>query len=79
MPGHHRAWAKLPITKRDTHATLSRGHTVSATGFGVQTGRGHWQLVLEAKRALPRGSYTLALRSRHKGRSVTHRERLVLR
>ena len=70
---------KLPVTKRDTRAVLSRGHTVPATGFGVKTGRGHWQLVLQAERALRRGRYTLALRSRHKGRSVTHRERLVLR
>ncbi len=71
--------AKLPITKRDTRATISRGDTVSATGFAVPTGRGHWQLVLQARRALPRGSYTLTLRSHHKGRSVAHRKRLMLR
>ncbi len=71
--------AKLPITKRDTHATLSRGRTVFATGFAVKTGNGHWQLVLQARRKLRRGSYTLVLRSRHKGRSVTHRAQVLIR
>jgi hypothetical protein len=71
--------SKLPITKRDTRATLSRGRTVFATGFAVKTGNGHWQLVLQARRKLRRGSYTLVLRSRHKGRSVTHRAQVLIR
>jgi hypothetical protein len=69
----------LPITERDTRAKLSQSHKVSATGFAVPTGHGRWQLVLQAKRKLRRGSYTLVLRSRHHRRSVTHRERLLLR
>ena len=71
--------AKLPITKRDTRATLSRGRTVFATGLAVKTGNGRWQLVLQARRKLRRGSYTLVLRSRHKGRSVTHRAQVLIR
>ena len=70
---------KLPIKKRDIRATLSRGRTVFATGFAVKTGNGHWQLVLQRKRKLRPGSYTLTLRRRHKSRWVTHRELLIIR
>ena len=59
--------------------TLSRGRTGFATGLAITLGNGGVELILQPKRQLPRGSYTLVLRSRHKGHSVTHCERLTLR
>jgi hypothetical protein len=69
---------KLRVTKHDIRATITRGHRRVASGYAVRTGPGHWQLVVQAKHKLRHGRYRLALRSRHKGRSITRHETLIL-
>ena len=64
-------------TSSDT-ATITRGHTVYATGASIATVDGHRQLLLERLRTLRAGRYTLTLRSHSHGRWSTHRETITI-
>ncbi len=59
-------------------ASLSRAQIVYASGVGVATDAGRWQLLLQDRRTLRRGSYTLTLRSPQDGRWVTHRRSITI-
>lgn len=59
-------------------ASLARAHMVYASGVGVAMGAGRWQLLLQDRRTLRRGSYTLTLRSPQNGRWVTHRKSITI-
>jgi hypothetical protein len=69
---------KFTVAGATVHATISRAHTVYATGASVPTGHGGTQLVLNQLRPLRPGRYTLSLRSRHGRRWTTWRTAITI-
>ncbi len=65
---------KFTTTGQVVHATISRGRVVYASGESVRVGGGSSALMLNDKRRLKRGSYTLVLRSSHR----VHRMRISI-
>jgi sugar lactone lactonase YvrE len=59
-------------------ATVSRAGVSYATGVAVPTGPGRWQLVLDDKRILRPGRYTLTLTTRHGRRRTLEREAITI-
>ena len=59
-------------------ASVSRGTTVYATGTRASLGGGRSQLLLTQSRQLRAGRYTLTLRSRRNGRTITRRETITI-
>ena len=74
-----RASFKLQGTGIAARVSVQRGHTVYATGTGIESSGGTDKLVLATRRALTPGSYTLELRRRLGGRWLTEREQISLR
>jgi virginiamycin B lyase len=55
---------KFTSTAGDVGASISRAGVIYATGLGIPTGHGHWQLVVTHRiRTLRSGRYTLTLRT----------------
>jgi hypothetical protein len=69
---------KFTTTGAADRASITRGRVLYATGSGVATSSGHWQLVLVDVRPLGRGRYTLTLRSSHERRNVTRRIEIMI-
>jgi hypothetical protein len=69
---------KFTLAGATVHATISRAHTVYATGASVPTGHGGTQLVLNQLRPLRPGRYTLSLRSRRGRQWITHRTQITI-
>jgi hypothetical protein len=62
---------KFTATGKIVHATVARGGVIYAAGESVPAAAGGSMLVLNDRRRLKRGSYTLTLRSRHFVRRMT--------
>lgn len=62
----------------DDFVTVMRKHIVFATGAAIHTGHGHLQLMLQPRRKLAPGNYTLKLKSRHGGRQILKRTRITI-
>jgi hypothetical protein len=69
---------KFTTTKAGVRASISRGRDVYASGTGVPTAAGSWQLVLSQRRSLRAGRYTLTLNTRRDGRSTTKRLQVMI-
>ena len=69
---------KFTLTGGALKATLSRGHTVYATGVLVAAGRGGSMLILTHLRGKPRGRFTLTLTTRHGERTTTHTAKIMI-
>ncbi len=65
---------KLTRTGVTTRATLARGRVTYATGTRLTTAHGQLRLVLNERRSLKPGTYTLTIRQRHGRRWRTRRE-----
>jgi hypothetical protein len=64
-------------TARD-RTTISRGHVLYATGARVTIGHGRSQLLLNDRRALHAGRYTLTVRSRRYHHWITQRTTITI-
>jgi hypothetical protein len=60
-------------------ATISRAHSIYATGVSIPIANGSSQLVLTDLRPLPHGRYTLTQQSRHGRRSINRRTQITIR
>ncbi len=73
-----RGTVKFTVEGASTRAKLVRKAKVFATGAQVATPHGGSEIVLNEKRALRTGVYTLILRHRHRGRWVARRLRIAV-
>jgi hypothetical protein len=69
---------KFMIDSDDLAATLGRAHRVYATGVAVPTAGDRWQLVLNDKRVLRPGRYSLTLRTLHGQRRIVQRTTITI-
>jgi hypothetical protein len=67
------------IDSRYIRARLSRGGATYATGEAVRLRARHWVLVLNRRRTVRSGSYTLTLRGWHDGHRVVRRQEVAIR
>jgi hypothetical protein len=69
---------KFTAASRDVGATVSRAGVRYATGLAVPTGPGRWQLVLDDRRILRPGRYTLTLTTHHGHRRTLERQTITI-
>ena len=70
---------KFTIGRGAKHATISRNHTVYATGVSVSITKQGSQLLVTDLRPLQRGHYTLTLRGHDRRRWIIRRSQITIR